>query len=81
MQRFWNGIADAVGCDDGDLFAGISMIAPALDIFCGVLSGNAGFLGYIVHEIMNVKHITAGENARNICLKAFVDRRTGGDRI
>ena len=55
----------------GISFAGISMIAPALDIFCGILSGNAGFLGYIVHEIMNVKNITAGEKRPEYLSQGF----------
>ena len=59
----------------------LALTPPVLNVSGGVGSGQGGFLGNVVHQIVHVKHVAAGENAFRAGLQLVVYVGAGGDAV
>ena len=67
---------DAPPVPDGDL---LSRAAQAHGIAGGGLPGPEGFAAHVVHQVVDVEHVPAGEDPRHVGFQAVGDHGAAGD--
>ena len=62
----WNRVADS--SLRNNLYCFCSCIFPILYVICCIFSCHCCFLGYIVHKVVNMKHVSTGQPSSDVRL-------------